>query len=133
MAKLTEAQERQRASWQYRAVEATQGNRSMMGCLVQAVIGHGASNPPTMGLTGFITAEGFLFTNFIDRHGRLHAASDEAVFPPLCIGHIDGVIAEFRALADQLRLNDPDREAMFDALRKWVAVDERAMTPVVPL
>lgn len=125
--KLSEAQERERASWQYRAILATRGNQSMMGCMLQAIVGIAASNPPTMGLTALISEDGFLFTNFVDRHGRLHAAAPEAAFPPLCIGEIKAVVGEVRELADRLNFSDADREALFDAFRKWVAVDMRAI------
>lgn len=128
MPKLTPEQERERASWQYRLIDATQGNRSMMGCLVQAVIGRAASNPPTMGMTGLISVDGFVFTNFLDSKRRLHAAAPEAVFPPLCIGTIIGVRDELRYLADHCQLTDAEREAFFEEFRKWISHDFRAIT-----
>ena len=33
--------------------------------------------------------------------------------------------ATFRTLADKMKLNDADRTAMFDILRKWVTSDMR--------
>ncbi len=125
--KLTPEQEAQRATWQYRAILATRGNQTMMGCVVQAILGRAASNPPRLGLTAVISEDGYVFTNMVDRHGRLHGAGPEAVFPPLCLGSVAGLVGEFRALADQLKLEDVDREAMFTELRKWITADFRAI------
>lgn len=37
----------------------------------------------------------------------------------------DEMIGEFRRLADVLKLDDADRAALFEVLRKWVAADQR--------
>lgn len=39
--------------------------------------------------------------------------------------HERDLTAEYRAIADRLKLNDADRTMMFDALRKWVTSDLR--------
>ncbi len=39
--------------------------------------------------------------------------------------HVVELNAEFRTIADKLKFNDADREAMFGILRKWVTSDMR--------
>lgn len=43
-----------------------------------------------------------------------------------CLGPIEDVNDNFRRLADEHKLNDADRIAMFNALRAWFATDARA-------
>lgn len=42
------------------------------------------------------------------------------------LGPIDEVNDNFRRLADEFKLDDADRIAMFDALRAWFVKDDRA-------
>lgn len=111
---LTQSQE-----WQYRAVAATQGNQSMLGCFVLAVLGwqHGRK-PPRFGSKAYIDANGQLFSNMQDASGHM--------FRNQHLGPVEDVINNFRGLADHLKLDDKERKEMFGELKKWIVHDARA-------
>jgi len=115
---LTEAQERERLSWQYRVIAETKGNSTMLGCLLLAVMGRNAKSAPAMGENAIITTDGIIVTQFLTKHGRLHKA--------VPIGRVSEIVTELRQLSDKLKLPDDDRVAMFAEMRKWIARDYRA-------
>jgi hypothetical protein len=116
--------ERLEAGWRSRAVMATRGNQTMLGCMVQAVIGVAANNPPTMGITAIIDADGIVRTNLIKRD-RATGANVAHVGVP--VGSTIQVRDEWRFLADHIKATDAEREEMFDLLRKWAGTDFRAI------
>lgn len=114
---LTARQEQERATWQYRAVQATRGNQSRLGCILLAVLGKNAKNPPWFGRSAIITSDGFVLANFCTAAGEVkHGA---------LVCNAAELTANFRGLADHLKLGDKDREAMFVAVRQWIAEDYR--------
>lgn len=119
MPKLTELQERERATWQYRAVALLRGNQTLPGCILLAALGLAASNPPTLGLTAVIDEDGFLYSDFVDRERNVHEA--------LRIGAVEDVVNAFRRVIDELHLNDGEVKELFDTIRKWIERDERAI------
>lgn len=106
-------------SWQCRAVERTGGNQSLLGCFVLAILGwqHGR-HPPRFGRVCRIDKEGVVYSNMQAKDGVIHR--NHRLCP------ISEVIDSFRGLADDLKLADGERQAMFDELRKWCFIDERA-------
>jgi hypothetical protein len=119
-ADLADEIERQRQTWQFKAVEATHGNQTLVGCIVLAVIGKAASNPPWIGPTAIISRDGDVFANM---------TSKRDVEPgPTYIAPIGALVDTWRKLADSLDISDADREAMFLELRKWISHDFRAIT-----
>ena len=108
-----------RNSWQARAVEATGGNTSRLGCLVLAILGwqHGRK-PPRFGSTAVILKDGTVMSNFQNKAGNMFANQ--------AICTVQEMVDSFRGLADHLKLNDIDRLAMFEELRKWIREDKRA-------
>lgn len=116
--KLTEAQEAERATWIYRAIKATRGNQTSLGCALLSALGRVASNPPTFGITSYITPDGLWITNMIDRHGRQ--------IPVISLGTVEEIVSLLNALADRIEATDEEREALFAEFRKWVSVDYRA-------
>lgn len=116
--KLTEEQERQRATWQYRAVEATRGNQSQLGCILLAVLAKAADNPPKITGSATITSDGYVLANFTGRDGiPRHQAF---------ICDVEDLQRNFSGLADHLKLSDADRVAMFGEVKKWIWKDFRA-------
>lgn len=115
---MTRFIEAPRDSWQRRAVEKTGGNQTLMGCFVLAILGwqHGR-HPPRFGKVATINKDGIIITNMQNKDGE--------IFPNHSLGNVKTVIDNFRGLADELKLNDRDRRAMFDELRKWFIKDER--------
>lgn len=116
--------ERIEAGWRSRAVVVTKGNQTMLGCIVQAVIGVAASNPPTFGLTAIIDVDGIVRTNMIKRN-RTTGENEAHIGVPL--GTTIQLRDAWRRLADAVRANDTEREEMFDLLRKWAGTDFRAI------
>lgn len=110
-----------RESWQRRAVEKTGGNQELLGCFVLAVLGwqHGRK-PPRFGKVARVDKDGILHSNMQNKDGK--------VFLNHPLGPIKTVIDNFRGLADELKLNDNEREQMFSELRKWVFKDDRAQS-----
>jgi|CXWL01.1.fsa_nt_gi hypothetical protein len=115
---LNERQAAERNTWQYKAVEATRGNQSRLGCILLAVLGRPAKHPPQFGSSATITSDGFVMADFVGRDGRGHMGAR--------VCGADELRDNFRGLADHLKLDDANREAMFKAVRQWIAVDYRA-------
>lgn len=116
--KLTPRQEAERASWQYRAIEATRGNTTRAGAILLAALGKNAKHPPGFGPSCVITPDGVVLSNFVDRHGVMHVG--------LAVCDVEDLISNFRRLAEHCKFNDEEHEALFSTLRKWVIIDYRA-------
>lgn len=110
-------------SWQSRVVAKTGGNQSELGCFVLAALGwqHGRK-PPRFGSTARIDKSGILHSNVQTKDGTVYR--DQAMRP------VQEVIDNFRGLADELHLNDLDRKALFDELRKWIHKDDRVHSTI---
>lgn len=117
MSKLTAAQEAERASWQYRAIEATKGNQSKLGTLLLAILGHPAKNPPWFGSSATINAGGLVVASFTGKDRQLHY--------PFVVCEVSELTNNFAGLADHLKLNDEERIELFRRVREWVARDLR--------
>lgn len=118
MAKLTTKQEQERATWQYRAIARLRANQTLPGAILLGVLDKSYRvQPPRVGRQGEIDAGGQVFAPYQSADGKLWAQM------PLC--HIDDLIMAFRRLADDLKLDDKDRTAMFQAIRQWIAKDAR--------
>ena len=105
--------------WKHRAVEATGGNATLMGCFVLAICGwQSGRKPPRFGRVAYINADGIIFTNMQNKDGE--------IFPNHCLGDVQVVVDNFRGLADHLKLNDKERREMFSELGKWFVHDARA-------
>lgn len=119
MVKLTEAQEKERQAWQYRAVERTRGNQTLLGCIILSVIGRPAKNPPRVGALAKIDLLGNIRTGMTNGRG--------VDYEDCLIGTVKQVADQFNRLADDLKFSDEDRLAMFAELQKWIEHDERAL------
>lgn len=119
MTKLTEAQERERASWQFRAIQATKGNQTRMGRIVLSLVGRAPNNPPWCWETGTIGTDGNVYTFELEKVG------DKPKL--ISLGSVQNMTNGFRWLCDELKFADADREALFGELRKWIASDFRAI------
>jgi len=115
-----DARAAERQTWQYRAVAATRGNQTMLGCILLAVIGRNAKNPPWFEPGAEIDADGFLLANFVGKDRVDH----HQLIP---VATVKDLVDEFRRLADAIKLDDADRIAMFAALRAWIVKDHRAL------
>lgn len=117
---LSTSPEAERATWQYRAVLACQGNQTRRGCVLLAVIGKPARHPPCFGPSALITPEGYVLSAFVNRAGQTHKGA--------MVNTVEGLRSEWNRLADEIGATPEERNEMFDELRRWVAHDYRLLT-----
>jgi len=103
-------------TWQYRAIAKTKANQTVIGAVLLAVLGKATSHPPRFGAGAVITPEGMVMALFQDRTLKKTLAP---------ISPIGEFVDTFRRLADDLKLGDADRIAMFSEVRKWIIKDDR--------
>ena len=111
----------ERATWQYRAIAYTTGNKSTLGAFIIAMLGRKVS-PPCFHPQGYI----------IQKSGQVWGLYKAAPNVPYRAQIIWASVQEmadiFRGLAAELKLSDGDTLAMFDELRKACAIDRRAVS-----
>lgn len=107
----------EKETWQYKAIFATGGSRTILGSILLYIIASPKRPLPSIDSTCSVDGEGRAFCAMTNRHG-IRSVS--------CIGSITDIRDDFRRLADYLKLDDGERTELFDELRKWVAVDLRA-------
>ncbi len=117
---MTDTQEQ---SWQYRALLVLRGNETMSGSILLAALGSFAKLdkrwPSKLYGAARIREDGTVVTGYRpDPNGEWDKLA-------VCVGHVDQVAHSFSLLADDLKLNDADRVAMFAAVRNWITKDER--------
>lgn len=112
------AREAARATWQFRAVAATTGNRTKLGAIVIAILGKAPNNPPAFNNAAKVTANGLILCDYWERDGSVHRGA--------LVGSVQEVVGNFNGLADHLKLSDGQRLEMFGKLRAWITEDERA-------
>lgn len=106
-------------TWQAKALVATQGQKSQLGAIILAITKAEPSRGPKFGPGAVISEDGFIFANFIDRHGQYHQGT--------LVCSVRNYIDNLHGLADALKLSDADRADMFRRAREWIYVDHRAL------
>lgn len=109
-------------SWPFKAVVATRGNQTMLGCIVLQLIARPPKNPPAVTSLATVDEDGLLWAFVTPRSGGRRLT---------CLGQLADILDEFRRLADHLKLDDGERVELFDELRKWVAIDMRAQRDAI--
>jgi hypothetical protein len=114
---LTPSQEHD--TWQFRAIAATRGPQTQLGAILIAMIRpRDASKPgPWFGASAIITSDGYIQSDFMDRHGQFHTGA--------LVGSVRDLIGNLRGLADHLKFSDEERTAMFTEARRWISMDYR--------
>lgn len=103
--------------WTWRVTLASFPSRSM-GPIVRAVLGKNMQRGPKLSLQATIAPGGMVYA------GLKH--DDKVVSFAHPLGQVQSIRDEFRRLADHCRLNDTDRIALFEELRKWLGKDLRS-------
>ena len=103
--------------WRIRAVIATMGNRTRLGTILISVLRKEIGRRPRFGASAIINREGYVLTDFVDRRGTFHANH--------AICRVGEFRDNFRRLADALKLDDAERKEMMDAIKQWIARDDR--------
>jgi hypothetical protein len=101
--------------WKFRVVRASLVTTT--GCVVRAMLLRVPKVGPAFGRTCDITMDGYI-ESIIRIDGRWR--------PPVRIGTVAAVRDNLRRLADHCKLDDKDREALFEEFRKWIRRDHRA-------
>jgi hypothetical protein len=104
-------------SWPFKAVLATRGQQTLLGCIVLNLICRQPKNPPMVASLATVDEKGLCWAYVVSRSGEKRLT---------CLGLITDIRDEFRRLADHLKLDDGERVELFDELRKWVSIDMRA-------
>lgn len=106
--------------WRVKAILATKGNQSRLGCILIAVLGksHRIKNGSRFDTSASITSDGFVMCGFRQASGHYH--------PGAFVGSVRDLVDNFRGLADHLKLSDKDRIELFDKVKAWITVDYRA-------
>lgn len=113
-----EKREKAKRTWQYKVVEATRGNQTMLGAVVIAMLNKQSAHPPRFWRNGAtIDADGYVHSELQDRTG---------IWKRICIGHATDLAKELNILADQCKLHDHERLALFSEAQKWISRDARA-------
>ena len=108
-------------SWQFRAVKHTLGNGTQLGCVLVSVLGGAMPHHAPQYFGGAtITAAGMVLCDFRDREGYWHL--QRLICP------VAKLVTAFRKLADDLKLDDTDREDLFRCVRQWIKEDKRNLT-----
>lgn len=112
----------ERGTWQYKAIAATNGNRTKLGMILLAVLGIAPSNAPRLVCpTAVIDANGWVWSWF--------QSPDD---PPGVADQVPLVSTtnlrdSLNKLADRIKMTDAQREELFSLVRKWIERDERAI------
>ena len=107
-----------RHNWKRRAIEATQGNQSRLGCIIIAMLGRLPLHPPRIRGLAVIMENGIVVADMELRNGKGYLATP--------LGDVVELRDNMRGLADHLKLSDAERIEMFNELRMWLATDLRA-------
>lgn len=112
----------ERASWQYRLIKHTRGNQTILGAFIVAMFGRKV-NPPCFHPGGIrITKDGQVLALFLSTNPYT-PWQDVVIFPS-----VQEMRKMFLQTTDELKFNAVEVHAVFDELRKFVRVDERAVS-----
>lgn len=109
----------ERKTWQYRAISYAQGAQSRTGAFLLAVLGRKVK-PPYIHTGGAkIKPNGNVVV--------LYKKDDRSpVRPEVVYVTVEGLNMAFRGLAEAIKADDAETEAMFSEIRKFIIRDERA-------
>lgn len=103
--------------WRFKLISATQGNQSLLGCIVLAAIGKEPSNPPYFRGKATIASNGEVFCDFVakDRtyHHRARVSDDE------------DLVKNLVGLTVHCGLTDAERVEFLAGVNRWIGTDER--------
>jgi hypothetical protein len=105
-------------SWKFRVALAA-FPADPMGLIVRAVLGMNSAKGAALGLEATIRPDGIVTAKLRSFNGRILNNAHP-------LGSIIALRDDFRRLADHCKLNDGDRMALFEELRKWCGKDLRS-------
>lgn len=105
-------------SWKDKALEATGGNKTQFGAILECAFDPDHSRPmsfPRFTGKAIVTSDGFVQCSFYDRNGTFRQSA--------FIGSLRDLHSNAVRLAEFLEFSEDDRDALFKALRAWVDTD----------
>lgn len=116
-------QPRLRRDYRLKLIEATQGNRSILGCIVLAAIGREPSNPPFFRGKATIAADGQIYCDFVER-GECQGVS--VYHAGARVGDDEDFARNILSLALHCDLNDEERIEFLARVNAWIGTDHRS-------
>lgn len=107
-----------RSQWWARALLETEHDH--LGLILRAVMGIPTKDPPWLGPSAIIDDKGIVLSNFVDSDNKMHFAA--------VVCHVDDLVANLRALVDQLQVSDVQAHALFSQVKAWIKTDARPET-----
>lgn len=108
---------RRKRDYRLRLIEATQGNRSILGCVVIAAIGRRPENPPYLLGKALITNGGDVLCDFVDRDGAYHTKAR--------VGDDEDFARNIAGLCGACDLTEAERIEFLARVNNWIGKDER--------
>lgn len=111
----------ERDSWQYRAIQKTRGNTTIIGAVLVAMLGksYRIRGGKRFGRSAEILRNGTVVAPYESAGGQIYQRM------PIC--SVTDLVTGFRRLADKLKLDDSERAEMFLKLRQWISKDARVI------
>lgn len=107
-----------RSQWWVQALLQTEEDH--LGLILRAVMGVPTLSPPWLGPSAIIDDQGIVLSNYVDADNRMHFAA--------VVCHVDDLVANLRALVDQLQVSDVHAHALFSQVKGWIKSDARPET-----
>ena len=99
--------------WKTNALAAS--SRTQTGAILRCALAANTEDVPRVTGKGTITSDGFIIASFIDSEGCPHMGA--------FLGHVEDLCRNVTHLANHLDLEAHEREQLYAAIRKWIAVD----------
>ena len=103
--------------WKTRAIEATRGTQ--LGAIINCTLDRGKRDYPRFVGKAVVTSDGFLQCNFVGVDGDQHLGA--------FIGRVSDLSKNIEGLAEHLKLNAKDHEALTAAVTGWIRSDYRSL------
>lgn len=111
-----------RRDYRLKLIEATQGNRSILGCIVLAAIGREPSNPPYFRGKATIAEDGQIYCDFVERGARPGA---NVYHTGARVGDDEDFSRNIVSLVMHCDLNDVERIEFLARVNAWIGTDNR--------
>lgn len=106
-----------RRDWRLKLIEATQGNRTMLGCIVLVAIGKEPENPPYFRGKAYITNQGEVLCDFVEKDGTYRVKAR--------VSDDEDLVRNLVGLTVHCDLNDQERVEFLARVNNWIGTDER--------
>lgn len=106
-----------RADWRFKLIEATQGNQSLLGCVVLAALGKAPDNPPYLRGKARIMDTGDVLCDFVEKDGAYRYGAR--------ISDDEDLVRNLVTLTVHCGLAEGERVEFLARVNNWIAEDHR--------